>query len=560
MPSSTLVYIEAPALGELLAKSATDPLARALAAAPVAASIGAALDEEAHVALAIAREILGGSLSDGLGDLLSGGAAAGLSFKRGTPDWLVVARASDGEKLAATIERAFGAIATKFALGDALSKPAETIAGADIWYLGDKLAIARQDRLLVLAPGEGGIRGVLDRASDENNLALDAAFAAARTHRKQSDLLWAWVNMSGARAWSDKLAGKNHMFKEFDEIARNPIIHAFLGSSIAHATSADSFEVRVCAGRGGAAALELEVRADGVEFAAEPALRDVRPPPLPNRTSECASLLAYRDLAGLYAHRTQLFEPSTLPEIQQGIAGFALFFGGVDFGAEILPRVSPWYALVARAPEFAAGTKPEIEYPAGALLIQLLEPERDGAAFVSAFQSLLAIVNVDLAQKRRPAMRIALEREGETQITVARHAPPKPEDGVDQSYNLAPACALVGGTFVVGTHESVVRSTVRDLVAGRVELQAGSADRLRLDGTQLATFLDKNFDAIALASSLNEGKSIEKARAETRMLRELTASIASLDARLERPTSTSLVLHASFAIARGSEGRRSEPR
>ena len=149
-----------------------------------------------------------------------------------------------------------------------------------------------------------------------------------------------------------------------------------------------------------------------------------------------ASALLYRDFAGLLQNRVELFPAEALPSMAELMTNFALFFGGRDLGDEVLPGLSPWVRIVARPVEFDPGREPELPLPAAVAVARLQDATVDGERFVTAFQTLIGIINVEQAQQAQPMLQLRLGREGAVDVTSARFHTPGPEEGVDMRYNL----------------------------------------------------------------------------------------------------------------------------
>src|SRR5262249_26050810 len=152
------------------------------------------------------------------------------------------------------------------------------------------------------------------------------------------------------------------------------------------------------------AAVELPVAADGrpakvkgfLPGPGEGAGGPLRPP------GTIASLSLWRDWATIWESRAELLPPETV----QGLAQFdtlaGQFFGGREFGADVLGAFDPQWRLVVAQQDYAAlKPVPDQKLPAFAIVALLNEGQEDFAARLKiAFQSFVAISNVDAAQKK----------------------------------------------------------------------------------------------------------------------------------------------------------------
>jgi hypothetical protein len=220
-----------------------------------------------------------------------------------------------------------------------------------------------------------------------------------------------------------------------------------------------------------------------------------------------------------------------LPGFSKASNDLAPFFGGRDLGEDVLPSLDPWLRVIARPVAFDDGALPEIPLPAAAIIARVRDPERMGPTLVSAFQTMIGIVNVDRAQKGLDSLMMQFEMAGGAQVTSARFLTPGEHDGVDLRYNLVPACALVGDAFVVGTHRNLVADLAEELARGPSGVSTTRAERLVLSAPALANALEANFDALVMNAVLKEGKTSERAEAD---LRGVLAILGLLDrARIE---------------------------
>jgi len=233
---------------------------------------------------------------------------------------------------------------------------------------------------------------------------------------------------------------------------------------------------------------------------------------------EVARLVAYRDFATLFEHRAELFPAEILPKFSRASTELAPILGGLDLGEDILGGLSGWIRAVSRPVEFDPAVRPEQPLPAVALMVDLVDPKGLGPQLISSFQTLIALLNVERGKQGQKPMLLFLEEHGGVAYSAARFLPPGPEDGVDIRYNLVPACALVGRTFLVGSHLHLVRELAEQLQAGQTTTERPGGDSLRLNSAALVDVLEANLDALVMDSVLDEGKSVDQAREEWNLL------------------------------------------
>ena len=243
--------------------------------------------------------------------------------------------------------------------------------------------------------------------------------------------------------------------------------------------------------------------------------------PLLRPPGTIASLSLWRDFGTLWESRADLFAP----EVAQGLAQLdtvaGQFFGGREFGPDVLGGFDPHVRLVVADQDYR-GLKPEPDpkIPAFALVAELNAPDDDFAPRLKiAFQSLVAISNVEAAQKKAPVMELGSENvEGITMATtrflVPRTSAPASEQAL-QRYNYTPAAAQVGKFFILSSSTSLARDLVKELKAaggGRsIGSEATSTLTLEADGPELARLLEKNHSRMVMQSVLKQGETKEKA-------------------------------------------------
>ncbi len=580
IPASAMVYVEAPHLGEFLGRRGDEPFACALGASPLGALIEEGLDAEARKNLANLAEILGGSTADGLAHLAARGAGFGVTFRRGKPAFVACVRASDEAWLTAAIDRALELVVRESGIDASALEPNDENEGARTWYLGP-LALAQRGDLLVLASSPGWLRDALDRDAGEEpeSLAGSAPFVAARGARATDALVWAWMDVAALRSLNPKGSaeaqgsaeekappadGDEAPLADLIAMGQDPGAHYLLGTPLARIAGASTWTLSA---RVEGSAFDIALRADGLTVPAnlEPTGAPRALPAPADPGAECFDLVVHRDLSAIYQQRAELFRPEEVPQIARGFADLSLLFGGVDVAEELLPKLGPWLRVVGRPARFDANRTPEIELPAAALLVDLDDPETTAPQILAAFQTTVGVLNADRAQKRQQPLLLSVAREGDVEISVARPLAPRAGEGIDIVHNLVPACAHVGRTLILGTHESLVRELVQDLTAKRAPSDMRGdvrGERLLLRGPAVATYLVKNLDALVANNMLEKGHTAEEAQARTDALVTLTRTVERLELTTTTPIEHALELRARVQLTEPVSTRpaKTEPR
>ncbi len=550
LPARSLAVVDWSGLEPVLELGLDHPFVQNLLRTELATALLKSAEKRPEDLLALAEHFLGKPALPTLARLGSRAALAVAAHTAG-PRFVLVLQGEDAALLESTLSTAFERLDAALGLGGALDDPHRRLQEAEIWELGAELTLARREALFVASNDEGLLRDVLDLAADPESEGL-LARAEFRAHWEQRDPeagLFGWVDL-------DALARVDpEGFAQLTEVPRRPEAQFLLGPRASSLAAARSLSVNLVIEDMG---FELETRSGGAPLALLSQRSGFGAPLLPRAPDDVFVAVIERDFATLLGRRLELFAPEFQPEFAEALSNLALFFGGKDIAEEILPLVSPRLALVSRPVEFEEGREPEIPLPAVALIAELSDPERTGGEFVSAFQSLIGILNVDRAQMARSGMQLRLMLEGGVEISSARFPTPGPADGVDLLYNLEPACAVVGPHLVIGTHVALVRSLVRELQggAGAAAAPVGDAEWLEASGEELARVVQANFEVLVQKKVLDDGVSLAQAEEELGGFRLLLASLARVRLAVEQENNREIVLRASFELAQGPEATR----
>jgi hypothetical protein len=480
------------------------------------------------------------------------GAALGLARVADRPAWVVVLRARDAQTVRSARESAFAALGRRY--GDALVRalPREEFRGGAVWGIGPEFALAEHGEHLVAGNSPALVRDVLTRVASTGELGLlaEPTLSEALAEGAGTAPLFAWADVERATLYERGEAAREELTTS-RAAARNPgtllVFGPALGlAPLARAITAElSFEgedprLRLCA-------RDVEVPA-ALSASAAPASPGTEAVQLRPGARDLARATLHRDFAAVLARRTELFDADQLAALAKGLSDLSLFFMGKDLVEDVLPRVSPWWTLVARPIEFGAAPRPELELPALAAIVELSDPERDGPLVVAAFQSLVSIINVERAQQGEDALLLELALEGSTQVSFAHFLAPDRDQPVDIRYNLAPAVARNGSRVVIGSHVELVRELVREGLGG--ERSAGDAlparaanhatpgavsrDALTLSGPGIARYIALNERAIVLNAMLGKGQTEARATEEARRLRLLLELVQSARIEVQR--------------------------
>jgi hypothetical protein len=136
-----------------------------------------------------------------------------------------------------------------------------------------------------------------------------------------------------------------------------------------------------------------------------------------------------------------------------------------------------------------------------------------------AFQTLVAISNVEAAQKKTAVLELGSEEvEGITIATTRYLAPTTGASSGEQAsarYNFSPAAAQVGKFFILSSSTQLARALVKELKSAN-GAQATTAEEpytltIEADGPEVARLLEQNRNRMVMQAMLKQGETKEKA-------------------------------------------------
>lgn len=546
LPEETIAAASFPGLDEFLERGLDDPCVKALLDGPAGRLWLSRLEVPPRTALVYASGLVGEPLLPALASLVRRGLLAALVHTDAQPQLLLIARGDDPQRWERLLDRILEALSESSDVSADLAGAFTRVAGARLWDLGEAGAFAQRGALFVLAGKRRLVEDALSKAE-----ALDSNRDSHARSDEANALCVAWFDRDRAEAALGPQA-----LAELSSAAREPAVHLLLGSDLALLTAARRFEARLFLD---GPRIALELTGLGIELAAAEELvsptHGELPPPLPEASTDTvARAVLRRDLSALFAHRAALFPPASLPGFAQAASDLRPLLGGLDLEEQLLPALDHRIRVVVRNVPLDSAAAPSIRLPAAALIVELREPRRVGPTLVAAFQSLVAITNVERAQQGRPPLVLSLERVGEHELT--RAALPQPEHGeeVDIAYNLEPACVLVGSTFILGTHVELVRQLLEQIERGDVDPSPANGERWELFGSVLSELIATNRASLISNGILNEGKTPEEAEFEADLLAALARSMSRAVLATDRPAEDTLRVRLDFELDASQHG------
>jgi hypothetical protein len=524
VPEHCLFYADGHGLSKFLERGFEHPLIAALLRSELGRTLERSEAGGIERLLQRGSEFLETPLLPFLSSLCSGGIALAVSQRGGQAQSLLLLRAQNEESARKAVERFLDRIEEHFGFPGAVSGSVQHVRGTDIWSVGPDLQVARRDSLLLLSSDSSLLRESIELATDSSSSGMLARAAFVQARASQDGIAWAWLDLARLIETSN-----DEGLRSLPSIARNPGAQSLFGPGLCALASADCLSLTLSIDSMG---IGLLARADGVDLAEALAPRDdlgPHPRPAPITAASTAEAILHRDWAAMFRERVELFPAETLPKFAEALSNLALFFGGQDVAETILPELSAWMRVVVRPVNFEEGVHPEVPLPGIAIVARFTGPEVRADQVVTAFQSVIGLSNVDRAQRGQMPMSLRLGMEGDVQVVSARFAKPGANEGVDVLYNLQPACARVRDHLVLGSHEDLVRSLVREIAAASTEDSGADRARvesLQLSGPNLARILQANMGALIARKVLEEGIVRDEAWREIEGFRALCASVS----------------------------------
>ncbi len=245
--------------------------------------------------------------------------------------------------------------------------------------------------------------------------------------------------------------------------------------------------------------------------------------PLIRTPGTIASLSLWRDMETFWESRADLFPPETVQGFAQLDTLAGQFFGGREFGADVLGQFDPHWRLVVAQQDYAAlKPQPDVKYPAFAVVAELDSADSDfGERFKVAFQAIIGISNVDGNQKMAAALELGSEEVDGIKLATARYMIPRHAGSASEApnprYNFTPATAQVGKYLIFSSSVGLARDLIKELKSKSAGADASETAVLEADGPELARLLEINRTRLAMQLMLGRGETKEKAESQVEL-------------------------------------------
>jgi hypothetical protein len=498
------------------------------------------ITELRNVANLIASQ-LGTTWEEGLRDLTGAGILAAVEAEPGKQPRICVVIAARKPALLDGVNQAFLKLARQDAKEKGKPEPVKTSdrRGIVIHALGGDggIAYAIVAGKLIVSNGIKNLECLIDRALDlpaqvrrpagpHGTIApvlADRPEWAARRDRQDPDAVaWVFADLARLRRVDPKRFAASNQPDTGAILFFGSWLEAFkkapsIIAGVKWSDSEFSATADLPAPEGGQAATYKGYIPDHGNGAAPP----LRPP------GTIASLSLWRDWSTIWDSKSELFTPEAVQGFAQLDTLAGQFFGGRDFGTDVLGAFDPHWRLVIAQQDYAAlKPQPDVKYPALAIVAELNSADSDfGERFKVGFQAIVGISNVEKADKKGPSLELGSEEVEGVKLATARYmvprngatAPPTP----NQRYNFTPATAQVDKYLILSSSVELARALVKQLKSrnGSQAETAGTAETLVIeaDGSELACLLEQNRSRLAMQLMLEKGQSKDKAKEDVEL-------------------------------------------
>jgi hypothetical protein len=264
-------------------------------------------------------------------------------------------------------------------------------------------------------------------------------------------------------------------------------------------------------------------------FASEPNERALTPP------GTIGTFTMFRDLAGLWLARDELFDEGIVAKFAQADTQLGLFFSGRDFGPEVLGELqSPLQLIVARQDYARDKPIPALKLPAFALVFQLKHPDDFAPELLMTYQKVVGIVNLTGAQQGKPQLLLSTESYQDVAISKATYLndAKAAKENAAPHYNFSPSCARIGDHFVFGSTVDIVKQVVDASKADRSAAALKDNTAFTVRTAPLASILTDNKELLITQNMLRDGHSRTEAETVVQMLLDALSSVDRFVVRL----------------------------
>lgn len=225
-----------------------------------------------------------------------------------------------------------------------------------------------------------------------------------------------------------------------------------------------------------------------------------------------AQVTSYRDLGRWWLAKEDLFPENVIAQLALADSQLSTFFGGADFGEEILGALQPGLQVLVKEQNYQDGQEPDIKLPAFALVGRLQNPARE-TRFRISFNSFITLLNLS-EDTEMPQFDVQTMNQGDYRITSAKYLM---EDAAGEGLlftNFSPSIAFQDDYMIVSSTEEFAHELAQATRKLNPDLSSESNTRLVLNAAPIKKQLELNRKALVAQSMVDSGKSREQSAAE----------------------------------------------
>jgi hypothetical protein len=405
--------------------------------------------------------------------------------------------------------------------------------GVTHWTFDGEEAHALIGRRLVFSNKLDGLKAALQLRDNPPmpSAATDPGYAAAREAIGSDVAAMAYANLAVLKNIPD-------LAQAFSQDKSNPLAALFFSGIGESVRSATWMAVGLRTQEDG---VTLDARLDGAAAGTTGAATFAQPVkpgqgagPYLTAPRQIAALSFYRDLYRFYAAKDDLF-PERTSELIFFENMMGIFFSGRNLTDEVLAETQPDVRFVVAQQQYdlAIGT-PQTQIPAFAVVLRLRDPEAFDEVVEEAYQKALGLINFTRGQQAMPGLIIDRPVHNGTKFTTAYFSTADLEDNdsLPTRFNFRPSLALPGDYLILSSTEALARDLIdaaANEATGRPEPLAGIHSAAAVNGVQLASILQANYDTLVRQNMVKEGSTQEAAESQIDVL----ISLARLVKRVE---------------------------
>lgn len=240
---------------------------------------------------------------------------------------------------------------------------------------------------------------------------------------------------------------------------------------------------------------------------------------LPNQVM---AINTYRDLGQWWLLAPDLFNDEVNEGIAEADATLSTFFGGKDFGLDILASLEPEIQIVSTTQSFDGNPEPEIKIPSFALVATLKDPETMVPELKRTFISAIGFINIAGAMDGQPQLDINLEQVDGANLIATKYLKPLEGEPVAVQYNFSPTIAFFGDKVVFSSTRdlAVAVSKSKPAAAAKTSNERKTNFEVLLHAEPIRQALESNREQFIVQTMLDDGSTREQAEAQVDLILE----------------------------------------